>query len=520
MKKTILLSFLITFILGWSACTDDNSSMGHGLIDEITVEGIEGSINVASYQGVNLKDLIKPTVTTSVPEEQLTYAWYLYDNDNDEGSYKDHLITSGKNIDYEVNLPSGTYTLIFEITDTQTGYAKIVEMTILTTTSFSKGFYILKETPDGNTDLDMVGDNEMLKNLISGISGSSLQGKPYNLSFLYSGAYIDPESNDMTYGNLLYAISDKGQIKGYRTEDMFEIFNNDNLFYGGTMPATEQPGTLALGMIGNFYFSNTGVRFYQSPIYGSNTGKFGYPVGAGASKFIQLSLATYGFIYWSNEVHGLMLVDGNGIGATPVEPAENVPTFPDDLICIASSMSVTAGSIGWFLCEQPSTGDRYLLKINLANSQNINDVIKIDPASHLARSTVQSGNGYTASYIYCIDNGKAYAYSLVDGTEHDIPLPGIPANETVSYISNQWLYLGSSIGTEYNFDNLIVGTQNGDTYKLYFYQENELNGGMPIKAATKTATGTGKVKTIRYVTPLVVSSMDLASELNPFPLSD
>ena len=518
MKKTILISLLATLLLGWSACTDDDSSMGYGLIDEINVEGIEGTMNVPSYQGVNLRDLIKPTVTTDVPEEQLSYAWYLYSNDNGEGGYKDHLITSGKEVDYEVNLPSGTYTLVFEITDTETGYAKIVEMTLLTATSFSNGFYVLKETPDGNTDLDMVSEDAMLQDLISGVSGSPLQGKPYSLSFLYGGDYVDSETNEMETANMLFAMSENGEIKGYRTEDMFELFNNDNMFYSGVMPASERPAALVAGGLCNFYLSNTGTRAYMA---GGNTGMFGYPIGPGASKFAQTALATYGLIYWSDNAHGLYSADANNIEALPVNPADGVDAFPNDLVCLSSSMSVTEDGLGWFLCEQPSTGDRYLLKMDLTSySLEISEVVKLAPSSHLARSTMQSGNGYTASYIYCIDDGKAWAYSLATGDELEVPLPGIPEGETVNYISNQWLYFGSSIGTDYNIDHLIVGTQTGDTYKLYFYQKEQLNGGMPINAPVKTAAGIGKVKTIRYVTPLVVSGFDLMYEYNPFPVSD
>ena len=248
--------------------------------------------------------------------------------------------------------------------------------------------------------------------------------------------------------------------------------------------------------------------------YGGSAGKFGYPVGATGSKYVQVINAIMGYIYWDNADHQLMLVDYNGMGSTPLEPAEGVE-YPDDLECISSCVSLTAGTVAWFLCEQPSTGNRYLLKTT--SSQYVDEAIQIDPSSHLAHSTVQSGNGISASYIYCIDDGKVYAHSLTDGSETNVPLPGIPSGEDVTFLTNQWLNF-SSLSTDYNFDNLIVGTQTGDTYKLYFY--DGLNGGMPINAATKTASGTGKVKCVRFVSPVIAAAMTLAFEPNPFPLSD
>lgn len=515
MKKTIFISLMVGLLCCWSACTEDNSSMGTGQLNEIEVEGLAEDINVASYQGINLKDLIHPTVITSLSEDQLAYAWYLYSNEGSDGPYKDYQIATGKEVDYEVNLPSGTYTLVFEVTNTETGYAKIVESTIHTTTSFSKGFYILKETSEGTTELDMMNDDGMIHDLISTLSGAPMQGKPHNLVMMYSGAYIDTETNKTATTNLLFAISDAGKLKGYRTEDMQEIFNNDNLFYSGTMPASERPGTLVTGPTGNFYFSNSGVRYYVTMTsYGGSAGKFGYPVGATGSKYVQVINAIMGYIYWDNADHQLMLVDYNGMGSTPLEPAEGVE-YPDDLECISSCVSLTAGTVAWFLCEQPSTGNRYLLKTT--SSQYVDEAIQIDPSSHLAHSTVQSGNGISASYIYCIDDGKVYAHSLTDGSETNVPLSGIPSGEDVTFLTNQWLNF-SSLSTDYNFDNLIVGTQTGDTYKLYFY--DGLNGGMPINAATKTASGTGKVKCVRFVSPVIAAAMTLAFEPNPFPLSD
>ena len=107
----------------------------------------------------------------------------------------------------------------------------------------------------------MLNDDGLLEDLITNISGSPLQGKPYNLTMMYGGAYIDEETNEMSSTNLIYAISDEGKIKGYRTEDMLEVFNNDNMFYSGTMPASEQPGTFVKDPKGNLNFSNTGVRY-------------------------------------------------------------------------------------------------------------------------------------------------------------------------------------------------------------------------------------------------------------------
>ena len=78
-------------------------------------------------------------------------------------------------------------------------------------------------------------------------------------------------------------------------------------------------------------------------------------------------------------------------------------------------------------------------------------------------------------------------------------MQGIPSGETVNFVANQF-WQGSSTG---QFDYFIVGTQNGSTYKLYFY---ETNGGAPTGDPVKTAQGTGIVRKVRYMNPSFESS--------------
>ena len=47
MKKTIFISLMVGLLCCWSACTEDNSSMGTGQLNEIEVEGLAEDINVA-----------------------------------------------------------------------------------------------------------------------------------------------------------------------------------------------------------------------------------------------------------------------------------------------------------------------------------------------------------------------------------------------------------------------------------------------------------------------------------------
>ena len=78
--------------------------------------------------------------------------------------------------------------------------------------------------------------------------------------------------------------------------------------------------------------------------------------------------------------------------------------------------------------------------------------------------------------------------------EQQLNLEGIPAGETLNYVSNQFWNSGFVSGND--FDYLVVGTQAGDTYHVYMY---EMIGGVPSGEPVKTITGTGSVKSVRFL---------------------
>ena len=106
--------------------------------------------------------------------------------------------------------------------------------------------------------------------------------------------------------------------------------------------------------------------------------------------------------------------------------------------------------------------------------------------------------------------------------EREFPLPGIPAGEDITYLTNQYFYLSEVYGydTSFNFDDLIVGTQTGNTYKLYFYSASkDMNGGRPIADPSRVITGTGQVKAVRFLVSMSVRGSDHYSD-PIYPLTD
>lgn len=92
---------------------------------------------------------------------------------------------------------------------------------------------------------------------------------------------------------------------------------------------------------------------------------------------------------------------------------------------------------------------------------------------------------------------KVYSYSLgKDAKEKELTFKGLPENEEITFLSNRY-FLGDK---KSNFDYLIVGTQTGNTYKLYFYN---IVGGEPDGVPKYTTSGKGILKSLGYIDPTV-----------------
>lgn len=498
-KLNILQSLLLSFLsVGLWACFDDQSSLGTaGAVTEIVIADLPDTA-VISYNGVVL-DVTPDMQGTTYPEDELEYAWYMYDSrdadfgaDGFEEGYRAHRVGDGKTLSYEVNLPSGDYYFIFEAVAKTTGYSQAKRMKVSVSTDFSRGFFILKETAEGMTELDMyTGQKGVTSDLMQKRLGASLEGMPLNLAVVYSQAYINDDNQTMERTNMVHIFTES-TYRGFRTEDMAPTFDRATLRFDG-LDRDETALNMGNGMFVAFFLSNKGV--YSIGNNAANSGKFGFPVGTGASRF----MLPYGMnmVYWDDTEHHIYIVDYNGRAASPASyPLNGVNE--ENLTCIAAGQhNTTVSMIGkhWFLCEDKTDHSRWLYQVGgMAMQAPSISVSRLDPSLHVSKAASVVGNALQATILYALHEGKLYTYNWVSGAESGpISLPGITNDETLTYVSNQYLNTGSD-----KFDYLVVATQKGNEYKIYFY--DELVGGVPISPTEKMATGMGKVKCVRYVT--------------------
>ena len=276
MKKYILFLCALGLL---SSCFKDDSTVAkeENRATEIVVEGLRDTSVVSFSTTLELT----PTVpgytddelsfawyiyggefenqTPGYTDDELSFAWYIYGGefeDQTEDGYRTVSIGNEKTLVYPVELKTGTYTVVCEATHKETGYFGLTEFTMNVTTAFSEGFYILKETPDGNTDIDIYNyiQKSLKEDLLATEHGAPMSGEPRNMTTVYGKTFMDPTTAKSTYGTGLFVASGANEFTLYNTDDLSKMFDRSDLLFG-EMEADEIPYGMAPFNRDNFYFS-------------------------------------------------------------------------------------------------------------------------------------------------------------------------------------------------------------------------------------------------------------------------
>lgn len=204
---TLLLSTCV-FLL--SACEiEDKGHYDYTPLNSLTIEGINTAYNLLAQ----VDDLeIEPKITASVPtdESNYEYKWFFcsgYDHQHT-------VISTEKNLHWDITLNPGVYTLYFQVTDKSTELQWIENTHITITTDYSTGFLLLGDEPDSDRlRMDMImtriGKDTLVGERVF-VPESDLRNAQ---SLLFTGSGGSMSGYDLdTYKNL-FILTDEQDIK-------------------------------------------------------------------------------------------------------------------------------------------------------------------------------------------------------------------------------------------------------------------------------------------------------------------
>lgn len=509
MKKHyyILLSFLVTLLT--AACYDDKGNYDYTEIDSISISKID-----ASYTLTALQDTLRicPEVTIANSEAPFTYIWTIRSKKANRDIPADTIGTE-QTLAWPVNIGQGSYEILLQVTDFRK-LEKFYTTELNVVTPFSRGFYVLKETPDHNSELDLhLPDQSRVDNLIAKSTGQPLPGKPHTLGYKFGYCYINPATGTYEITNVLTLCTEKEAII-LKTENLNILYNHATMFIGEE--PVEEPLYIYNHPYGLGYVSSRGhYQSYQTPSNGFyGAGKFGFPQSIygdcspdqhviinsnSLSAFFYdqlnqclLECAADGFLYG---------FDDDGIYEAPASP-NNIPYQ----MRYFGKNDAGFSSRGYAIFKDENQNNKHYiyeidldLVVNQDYSNPIMQVQEIPADNQLNKATCFAINEQDAKVIYFVTGNRLYMYDIDRQSEIPLSPEGLPADEEITYLSNRfWLQPEDA---DNNFNYLAIGTYKNGEYHIYLY--NTL-GGEPQGAAQQILKGEGKAVMMQYSSPQMV----------------
>lgn len=161
-----------------TSCYKDKGNYDITPVDVIKIGG--PAFSATNYSLEQFKILnIKPEFTFTGDPESLEYTWKLYPSSAKTNDPSIRIISNAKELDYEIKVPIGTYTILLELKDTKTGIVRSKTYGLTVRLKGGQGFLVLNDKENGVQDIDVILDNtkpEVVTGVFSASNTFQLKG--------------------------------------------------------------------------------------------------------------------------------------------------------------------------------------------------------------------------------------------------------------------------------------------------------------------------------------------------------
>lgn len=518
MKTNLYAIITALIVLVCSSCFEDKGNYDYTDFQDLEIKNIE-----KEYDRISFQDTLHIRPEFANPDAY-EYLWTLHKAYNqipsDGSDIKIDTIGTERILAYPVALPTGIYNVILKVTHKENQHATFYNTSLVARTEFSLGYYLLKETAEGNTDVDFHStEGKKMNDLLSLSLGDAMSGVPTSMGLVFEYCHMD-ENGEYVWPTALTVCAGK-DVRVFNTENMQCILDHSNMFYA-EIP-DETPKYIFPGGANVAYISDLGYYInYQYPGWGiTSAGKFGMPlivendfrpsehmavIAGGKDQYGIDVVTTYTFDELN---HRFMMVDFNG-EAYPFGENVQAPASPNEIpenyeIIFFGHNIVGVNHEGYAVFQDknnPAKRYMYILKMDLYETSNPITEVRELAAPEMQAADLYAVNENNAKVMYCAKDDKLYMYYIMEGKIEPMSLQGFEGGE-ISYIGNRyWLFPGDK---ENNFDYFVVATHTNGAYKVYFYKTI---GGKPTGTPVKILEGEGKVTKIHFLSPKMTDNCE------------
>ena len=510
MKKIYVFIFVLPVLM--TSCFKDLGNYDYKTFEDFEVSGLESSYNVVSFVE-NLK--ITPVVT---PEDnEFEYEWFVTESRKGLHQIEEYavVLSRDKVLDVPFEYPTGTYELYLKVTDKISGDAEFVSMTVNAVTPFLNGYYVLYETGDGNTEMDIhYPDGNVTTAAVSAFTGTSLAGKPKALSYMPEMSYLDEDTGSNVVNYVMAPSSENGMVS-FDMTDMSVARKNDQWFYGDyDISGIRHISSFGYNVI---IFSKSGVhsnyQIVNGPWVQLSAGKFSPmpDVMDGAAYEVSSDVCYFGDMAFFHDAlnNRFISIDVNGglkvctlQSPSPVEGEEPVPEKIDGKVIFMGGIS-PSGVNGYnfrdymvIIAEGSDTGRTcYYVKPDGQRGLDIVRKIKFEAGSPFAAASFYTSSKNGANYLYAVSDNKIYSMNPSTGAVEELTFTSRPEGE-ITYFQTMFNVMEDQNSDAY-FNGFVMATFSSGKYHVALY---DMIGGLPVlnQGPAKTFGGEGKVKSIQF----------------------
>ena len=468
------------------ACYKDKGNYDYTDKLEITVSGIEEAYNRTVGETISLKPQITPA------NREYDCFWGIIASNS--GFNNVDTISFEQNLDYKINLRTGSYNLLFCAKDKATGIYAYKRYNLTVGTETTDAWWVLKENSNG-TDLDLITPTKTMPDFISRINGKQMAGAPVSLAFTLYYSEFDSTTNTNVKISSVFVASEQDIVAlDYYSGRLIRDY--DNFFY--EFPQNRKVTHLFNGpsdihaVIDNHVYTIPAMKSSAPYTRFSIKVDGNYQLSSqyhavGAKQPLLYDEISSSFCSVTRGTSLLMYTDNSGISPNNMDM---------ELIFMGSrSPSIYAqGDVAYAIMKN---GNKYYLMnidgtlINRVNSNPIKEMVEMPSDLGVLNADFRTVNENN-DIIYYTKGNEVFACKL--NTWEEIPQNlGIGSGETITYMEYVKF---APYGSEPDwFDYVVIATHQNGEYKLYLHPIQAGN----IQPAEKVYTGEGKVKKALFI---------------------
>lgn len=280
--KNIYLALGISFLI-LTSCFDDLGDYDYKDINEVTIEGLEGSYRVEYPDGVLQIDPELESSFNDLSPNRYTYEWKAVQSSPGTKSF---ILGTEKNLNSDnLGLLPGTYNLYLKVLDKETDlvWKKHTYLNVATTTA--RGFLLMGNDKEGNMQLDMlkmVADQDTTV-AIDLLRNANLPPIKNGRDVMFTGG-----SSNMSWAKLWVMAENESYYVDRATFEaepsntfrpmVFSMYDKlpDHLTVADVQPRVSRPGGTSVGMSKRAVSTKEGHVFYASSLF--NGDLYGNPI--------------------------------------------------------------------------------------------------------------------------------------------------------------------------------------------------------------------------------------------------